>query len=81
LATADRDEEATIETMERMLASVDKIYDFTKSNLYEHMEFNQIDEKFITELHKNLLTNFSDEETYSYMKKNKRWQELVSSNL
>ena len=80
LATADKDVEATIETMERMLASVDKISAFTKAPLYEHMEFKELDEKFITELRKNLLTNFCDKETYGYMKKNKRWQELVRSN-
>jgi hypothetical protein len=80
LATAEKDVEATIETMERMLASVDKICDFTKANLYEHMEFKKPEEKFIIELHNNLLTHFRDEETYSYMKKSKRWQVLVSSN-
>lgn len=80
LATAEKDVEATIETMEKILASVDKISDFMKSTLYEHMEFKKLDDRFITELHKNLLDNFRDEEAYSYMKKNKRWQELVSSN-
>ena len=80
LAVAEKDVEATIETMERILASVDKISDFTKSTLYEHMEFKKLEENFITELYKSLLTNFSDGETYSYMKENKRWQKLVSSN-
>lgn len=80
LAAAEKDVEATIETMERMLASVDKISDFTKSTLYAHMEFKKLEDKFITELHKNLLGNFRNEKTYSYMKKSKRWQELVSSN-
>jgi transcriptional regulator with XRE-family HTH domain len=77
---AEMDVEGTIETMERMLASVDTISDFTKSTLYEHMEFKKLDENFITELRNNLTTNFSDEETYNYMKKSKRWHELVSSN-
>ncbi|WIV13585.1 helix-turn-helix transcriptional regulator [Proteiniborus sp. MB09-C3] len=80
LAAAEKDMEATIEIMERMLASVDKISDFTKSTLYAHMEFKKLEDKFITELHKNLLDNFRNEETYSYMKKSKRWQKLVSSN-
>lgn len=69
LVTSEKDVEETIETMERILASVDKISDFMKSTLYEHMEFKKLEENFITELHKNLLTNFSDEETYNYMKK------------
>ena len=77
---AEMDVEGTIETMERMLASVDTISDFTKSTLYEHMKFKKLDENFITELRNNLITNFSDEETYSYMEKSKRWHELVNSN-
>jgi len=80
LAAAERDVEETIETMEKMLASVDTISDFTKSTLYEHMKFKKLDENFITELRNNLITNFSDEETYSYMEKSKRWHELVNSN-
>ena len=36
---------------------------------------------FIKELHKNLLTAFSNKETYNYMKKNKHWQELINDNL
>jgi hypothetical protein len=70
----------TIETIEKMIASVSTISDFTKSTLYEHMEFKKLDEKFIKELHKNLITNFSDEETFSYMKESKYWRELVNSN-
>lgn len=79
LATAEKDVEVTIKTMERMLVSVDKICDFTKSALYEHMEFKETNEEFCKELHENLLTCFRGEETYGYMKKDKRWQELVYS--
>lgn len=81
LVTAEKDVEATIETMEKMLTSIDTICDFTKATLYEHMEFKKLEEKFITELHENLLTHFRDEETYSYMKTNKRWHGLINSNI
>jgi len=81
LATSEKDMGATIETMERMLASFDEICDFTKSTLYEHMEFKGTSEEFRKEMQKNLLTCFSDEETYDYMKTNKRWLELVNSKL
>lgn len=79
LATSEKDMEATIETMERMIASLEKICDFTKSVLYEHMEFKEINEEFCKELRENLLTCFRDEETYGYMKKDKHWQKLVYS--
>lgn len=77
LATAEKDVEATLKTVESMLANVDKICDFTKSHLYEHMEFKEPEETFVKELYKNLLINFKDEETFSYMKENKRWQEFI----
>lgn len=77
LATSEKDMEATIATMERMIASLEKICDFTKSTLYEHMEFKETNGEFCKELHENLLNCFRDEETYGYMKKDKRWQALV----
>lgn len=79
LATLEKDIEATIEIMEQMIANIEKICDFTKSSLYEHMEFKETNEEFCKELHENLLTCFRDEEAYSYMKENKRWHKLVYS--
>ncbi|MFT4004778.1 MAG: helix-turn-helix transcriptional regulator [Lacrimispora sp.] len=76
LATSEKDMEATIEAMEQMIAGLNKICDFTKSSLYEHMEFKETGKEFCKELYESLLTCFTDEETYGYMKKSKRWQEL-----
>lgn len=79
--TAEKDIDQTIVTMETMLSSVDKISDFTKSTLYEHMDFKEIEEEFITEIRNNLITAFKDKETYDYMMENKRWQELVKGDI
>jgi hypothetical protein len=76
LATVEKDEDTIIETMEEMLASIGEITDFRKSPLYEHMEFKETSEEFLTELRENLLACFRDEETYGFLKENKRWQEL-----
>jgi transcriptional regulator with XRE-family HTH domain len=81
LATSEKDIEATIEAMERMISNLDTICGFTKSALYEHMEFKETNEEFCKELYENLLTCFRDDETYGYMKKSKRWQVLVSNKL
>lgn len=78
--TAEKNVDETIVTMETMLANVDKISDFTKSILYEHMDFKEIEEDFIVEIHNNLVTAFQDKETYGYMMENKRWQELVKKD-
>ena len=80
LAVAEKDAERTIETMEKILASVAKINDFTYSTLYEHMTFKEIDSNFVNELYENLFRMFSDEETFSWLKTNERWQELVGKS-
>lgn len=77
LATVEKDVDTVIKIMEAMLASTDKIIDFRESPLYEHMEFKEIREEFFAELRENLLACFRDEETYGFLKGNKRWQELV----
>jgi hypothetical protein len=64
--------------MEEMLASIGKITDFRKSSLYEHMDFKETREEFLAELRENLLACFRDEETYGFLKENKRWQELIN---
>ncbi len=79
--TAEKDIDETIVTMETMLSSVDKISDFTKSTLYEHMDFKEIEEEFIAEIRNNLITAFKDKETYDYMIENKQWQELVKRDI
>lgn len=76
LATAEKDANATIETMEKLLTGADKICDFRKSALYEHMSFKETRAEFLTELKTNLLSGFRDEETFGFLKENKRWQDL-----
>jgi transcriptional regulator with XRE-family HTH domain len=78
LATVEKDEDTVIEMMEEMLASIGKINDFRRSPLYEHMDFKDTREEFLTELRENLLACFQDEETYGFLKENKRWQELIN---
>ncbi|WP_291293403.1 helix-turn-helix transcriptional regulator [Enterococcus sp.] len=77
LAIAEKEADRTIEAMEKILASVAKITDFTHSTLYEHMTFKEIDSTFVQETQENFLRMFSDEETFSWLKTNERWQVLV----
>lgn len=77
LATAERDVESTIKIMEKTISAIDTIGDFRKSSLYEHMSFKETRAEFILELKNNLINCFRDEETYGYLKHDKRWQELV----
>lgn len=77
LATLEKDAEIVIATMEELLSNVDSICDFCKAPLYEHMEFKEVSEEFLAELKNNLLNCFHDEESYGFLKDEKRWQELV----
>ena len=76
-ATMEKDSEKVIQIMEEMLSSVDHIGDFRKSQLYEHMDFKEIDGEFIEDLKENLKKCFGDEETYGFLKNNKKWKQLV----
>ena len=76
LATVEKDVDAVIDIMKKMLASIDDIYSFTKAPLYEHMTFREARDEYFTELKGDLLQLFRHEETYGFMKDDGRWQEL-----
>jgi len=77
LAIMEKDVDTAIEIMKRMLVSVEKIGDFRKSRLYEHMGFKETSQEFVEELKRNLFKCFKDEETCGFLMEDKRWQELV----
>ena len=63
--------------MEKMLSSVEHIGEFRKAPLYEHMDFKETSDEFKTDLKENLLKCFQNEESYGFLKEDKRWQRLV----
>lgn len=77
IATLEKDTETVIATMEEMLAGVEQMDSFRESLLYEHMEFKEVGKDFLAEFKKNMLKCFQDEESYGFLKNDKRWQELV----
>ena len=77
IATMEKDTETVIETMRELLDSVGQIDHFCQSPLYEHMEFKETREEFLTEIKNKLLDNFRDEETFGFLKHDKRWKELI----
>ncbi len=78
LATLEKDADTVVATMEDMLSSVGQIGDFRNAPLYEHMDFKKIREEMLAEIKENLLKCFRDEESYGFLKDDKRWQELVT---
>lgn len=77
LATLEKDTDSVIAVMQEMLSCVERLWDYRNVRLYEHMEFKEISEEFVAETKENLLKCFRDEETYGFLKNDKRWQELV----
>lgn len=77
LATAEKDIDTVIRTMQKMLENVEGITDFVDSQLYEHMTFKKTEKEFIEEMKNNLLNCFRDEETFAFLKNDERWKKLV----
>ncbi|MBD5522181.1 MAG: helix-turn-helix domain-containing protein [Lachnospiraceae bacterium] len=76
LATVEKDADKVIDIMQRMLASIDEIFSFSKAPLYEHMTFRETREEYLAELKENLLKSFRDEETFGFLKGDRRWEEM-----
>ena len=77
LAVLEKDVDATIEIVKTMLASVDNIGNFSESKLYEHMTFKKMESDVVTEMKKDLLRVFQDEETFGFLKDDVRWREII----
>lgn len=78
LATLEKDIDTTIQTMEQIIENLDTIYGFSKSALYAHMNFKDLSTNYLEKMKKDLLLCFRDEETYHYMKDNRRYNELLN---
>lgn len=79
LAVARKDVEATISTMQKMIAAFHEIDSYTKAPLYEHMDFREMREEFRVLLEEDMLNAFRDEETYGFLEGDGRWEKMKSS--
>ncbi len=76
LAVREKDADTVLTIMEEMLAGIGEICGYRESPLYEHMELKAVSEEFLKEIRKNLLECFQDEESYGFLKNDKRWQNI-----
>lgn len=76
-AVMQKDEERTLEIMGKLLEGVEELTAFAKSPLYAHMSFSEPREEFTAKVKQDLLESFRDEETYGFLKENKRYQNLI----
>ena len=77
LATAEKDIDTILDTMEIMLTTLDDISSFSISPLYEHMDFKKSNSTFLEQLKQELLNCFQDKETYCFLEGNERWHKLI----
>ena len=77
LAIAMQDADAVIAIMEQTLGAVETVAEWVDSPLYEHMAFKRPGEKFAVELKKKLVENFREEESFGFLREDKRYQELI----
>ncbi len=76
LASAEKDADTAIDTMERMLSSAENICGYSKSPLYEHLTFKE-NKEFREKFKQTLKNTFRDEEAFGFLKEDGRWKELM----
>lgn len=77
LACLEKDADAALFIMKEMLDSVGKISEFSRSPLYEHMEFSETRKEFAEKIKDNLLKCFCDEENFGFLKEDARWKSWI----
>ena len=62
--------------MKQLLDSVDSLFDFQKSLLYQHLEFKKPESSFTEDLIGKLLEGFRNEKDFGYMKGHEEWEKM-----
>ena len=75
LAIARKDAEATLRLAPKLLSGIEDLTSYSRSRLYEHMEFKELREESKEKMRETLVKCLRDEETFGYMKEDARWQE------
>lgn len=75
-AVWEKNVEQTWKIMQKLLRSVETLDSFSRSEMYAHMKFRQQSKEFCEKLKKELLKNFQDEESFSYMECHEGWKSL-----
>ncbi len=81
IAAMEKDADTVIAIMEAMLSGIEEIGNFRNSPLYEHMEFKEMKEENLEEIKENLRKCFWDEDSFGFLKNDKRWQELLEQEM
>lgn len=76
LAVKEKDADAAIEIVRKMLESIEEIGSFADADLYEHMTFKKSDENFAKGVRENLIKQFQEDEVFEFLKGDIRWENM-----
>lgn len=77
LAIMEKDQEKTVEIVKGMLETLPDMGDFVNSPLYAHLQLKSLEDDFLTEMRKEILENFRNDDQLSYLKGNEDWHALI----
>lgn len=77
LAVYKKDINATLSIAKVMLSQSVHITGYTKSFMYKHMKFKELDKAFYDKLKHMLAENFRDKKSFGYMEGNREWENLI----
>lgn len=75
-AAATKDADETLRLMDVLLSKTGTLMDYTKSDLYEHMDFNPMSATFAEMMINNRLKQFLEDDTYSFEKESAGWKDF-----
>lgn len=76
-AAQTRNAELAMETLKRVLNSVDTLDAFTKSPLYVHMQFNTMENGVEDRLNEKLKETFREDERFDFVREYPEWKEIL----
>ena len=72
-----QDEELAVETLKRVLDSVDTLDAFTRSPMYAHMQFNSMEHGVEERLKEKLKETFRGDERFAFVRESSEWEEML----
>ena len=80
IAAYEKNADETASIMQILIENCESVSDFTKSLLFSHLKFSQLDKEFISNFQQDLIKRFCDEEAFDYMKGNEYWESLAKND-
>lgn len=76
LAVTEKDADAVLDIVQKMLESVEELASFTNTELYEHMTFKKSEETFTNGVKENLIKQFREDDAFAFLKNDVRWKQI-----